>query len=242
MRFSLSVAIHRRRLMKCSCWWNVAKFGNESVLFASYYTCKCWPTVRSKDGDLLRYGLSITFFIIIGDQLDRCMWVKSTSRDHLSGRSSSNLCGRTAVLSPLVLQSTIHHSDHFVVFHFTPMLFQNNQISPNPKVRPQTLIVESETFTRFWSPYLACSVWWPLSTSLSLCRLNTLSSILLMWSWKQGTEEHSFLDPVYETVYVDAFSPESWMDIFLVLPTMCFCYQVRSCSWGFVVSHRWTAV
>lgn len=164
MRFSLSVAIHRHRPMKCSFWWNVAKFGNESVLFVSYYTCKCWATIGSNDDDLLRYGLSITFFIIIGDQLDRCMWVQSKSRAHLSWHSSSNLCGRTAVLSSLVLQSSIYHSDHFVVFHFTPMFFQNNQISSNPEVRPQTLIADSETFTRFWSPYLACSVCWPLST------------------------------------------------------------------------------
>lgn len=51
-------------------------FGNGFVLFVLFYLCKCfffwiknlfWILIN------FRYGLSITYFIIIGDQLDRCM-------------------------------------------------------------------------------------------------------------------------------------------------------------------------
>ena len=73
MQFYLSVVINQQLPMKNLCYKNVEKYGIEFVLFVLYYIRKSFINryLLTKSMNF-RYGLSITYFIIIGDQLDRC--------------------------------------------------------------------------------------------------------------------------------------------------------------------------
>jgi hypothetical protein len=65
---------------------------------------------------------------------------------------------------------------------------------------------------------------------LLLYLLNILSTDQHMLILKHGKEYKS----LNKLIFFNNFSPDSWTDIFLVLPTMCFCYQVCLIRYFFV--------
>lgn len=105
----------------------------------------------------VRYGLSITFFIIIGDQLDRCRTMLATGVLHSAALFSSDFRRWYRLLLALVSRPAAHDHRHIDRVDLSSVLLQNDQVSADTKVTANKPHVPLTSHS-------ACSVFWPSST------------------------------------------------------------------------------